>query len=1241
MGVRVPNDPGVRDKEVAGRGEAVFHRSIPGRFGLLVLARPFQGACRCIHEPNENHASRPSVGAIVVASLFAIALVLWGSSDACAQEPILESHAKADQNAAIRLNADEITTWKDGDQNLFLLKGKVTASQGDLSLRMPQGAVWLTKNRASAGAYLFEIYGEGEIELEQRGAVRKAAWGLVQLSTSGDVDVQSRRGKIPQINLSIDPVFQRGFYHRVRNSDRLKDMLAEGVAQTAPGKLPITVQSMPARLDTLKTEPLPLPSVQSKPLVPLVAPSAPAPSIQTVSPNFETIKTWPALPEVPSAAMPPVIPSLPTVPEAPNRVASTPLVPAVAVSRDARKPEPTPELIPVQNLVPVQNVVPVPPANSPLVPPPMSSPLVAPVPPEGAVPPPPAPPGAIPPPPQVKPEPSIRNLLADPAATYEVSIKPRSSVDGRLKQFPAQNAVVYTGGVTVLVIKNGKKRELLDLEADHLVAFYKEKSRNPSGFPGSSKTEVDELYLSGHVEIRYEGQKETEILRCEEAYVDIKRSVAIAIQADLEIREPKLKDPIHMKANEIFQLGPSMFEANNVMVYSTVLPSDPGFRVELRKATIEERQQHRYTIFGLPYASVPGSAKFERDRYFRGESALVRLEGVPIFYFPWIAGRVEDPLGPLDNISVSANRIFGFQLYTTFDIFDLIGVDRPPGQKWRLFADYLSARGFALGSEYNFSGKGTFGPESQFDGLIKGWGLRDSRQFDELGASRGKQVLLDDGSVVPVTHPDWRGRFLARSNFQNLPNDFTVQGQISLLSDQNFLEQFYYPEFINDYNQETFLYVKQQRGIWAWSVLGEARIRDWVTETSWLPKVDGYVLGAKPFDYFTWNLHASAGYGRLRVSEAPPPSKSVTDRDVDTGRFDFWNELSLPFQAGAFKIVPYLVGDAAIYTEDLKGETNGRLYGAAGIRGTLPLSRYYPTVQSDLFNLNGLFHKIDLRANYYFADSDTALSELPQLDRINDDVTDLAIRSIRPFQKYLNPRHGTFLATSPLFDPQLYALRRLVDNRVDTLDTIDVLQLGVRQRWQTQRGFPGREHVIDWMTLDLNASIFPHSRRDNFGNRFGILEYDWTWNVGDMTAITSQGWMEPERNGPRVFDIGTLLNRSDNTSLYIGYRHIDPLESRAVVGSVTYSFSTKYAMTASTVWDFGTDTKAYNFALTRIGTDLRMSLGVSYNSNLEAFGFTFEIVPNLIAGAVTRPASGVPFGDSKLMGTTATSSLGR
>src|SRR5207248_969325 len=90
-------------------------------------------------------------------------------------------------------------------------------------------------------------------------------------------------------------------------------------------------------------------------------------------------------------------------------------------------------------------------------------------------------------------------------------------------------------------------------------------------------------------------------------------------------------------------------------------------------------------------------------------------------------------------------------------------------------------------------------------------------------------------------------------------------------------------------------------------------------------------------------------------------------------------------------------------------------------------------------------------------------------------------------------------------------------------------------------------------------------------------------------------------------------------------RQIDPLNSRAIIASITYPFSAKYALTAATVWDFGVNIQSYSLIFSRIGTDVQINLGVSYNSVLNNFGVTFEVIPNLLKSSL-RPGMGTMVG---------------
>jgi len=844
--------------------------------------------------------------------------------------------------------------------------------------------------------------------------------------------------------------------------------------------------------------------------------------------------------------------------------------------------------------------------------------------PPGAAPPAPAPP----PPPQQGPVGLVPTLNGPPR---QFSILPRSP-GGFQTQFVrppggGEQIAIITGGA-ILTVRGVDRVDLVDIEADTIVVWTPnndQQALDNMQRPGGTTGRQMEFYLSGNVEMRQQSGGDARTLRADEVYYDASRNVAVALSADLEFKQPGLPEPIHFQSDEIHQLSTTQFEADRVVIFASRQPSDPGLTVVMRHATLEQKRVIKRSIFGRVFRNrQTGEPESETQSLVRGDNVFFRVEDVPVFYLPFLQGDANDPLGPIQSFNFGWNRIFGAQLQATLDVYDLIGMDPLPGTRWRMDLDYLSNRGPGLGTQFDYAGKDLFGIPSRYNGLFTAWGLHDTGT-DNLGGGRGPG---DD-------HPEWRGRALWRQHLFDMPYGFSLQTQAVGLSDHNFYEQFFKTLYDTDINQETFAYLKQQQGNWAWTLLGEPRLRPWVTETQWAPRADGYLIGQSIFDRLTYSAHGSAGYALLRTASggdvAPPIDP--TDVNVNTGRFDLWQELSYPFPLGPFKVVPYGVLDLTYYTADVNGQPIGRVYGAGGVRASIPFTRLYPGVQSDLFNLNGINHKIVLLGNYYNAQSSIPFSRLPQLDRLNDDATDQALRDINPLQPFLNPGNGAFLATSPLFDPQVYAIRRLVDFwPVDTRDDIDVFQFDARQRLQTKRGYPGQQHIVDWMTLDLSGSFFPHANRDNFGEHFAFLQYNYLWNIGDRTALESTGWVDPIANGPRVFTVGAYLNRPDRTNFYLGYRQIDPVNSRALTGAVTYVFSPKYATTLSSTYDFGTGQSLSNsLILTRMGSDLQVSLGFTYNAMQNNFGVIFEILPVLATQSRRGPgAAGI--GSSMLGG---------
>lgn len=1122
----------------------------------------------------------------LLGSLLAVGLIAGCARFASAQSdpPLRVSRNVPGDARQIGMSADEVVTWETGGKRIMLLKGQVLIEHSIVQTRCQQAVATVDLDRfRSTKVYHVEIYAEGEVSVQNGDEVGRGRQAVLDLHTRGDLRVRSARSKAVLEVRSSDPLFQRG------------------LAVLTGTPLPEAKNEIAQRADRVPGD---------SGVVTAGGRTAPPPG-----PDNGLRRTSTQEGETPPPAPRPLPPIVPTQFTPPDPAPIVPTPPLIAPSPEEIAPPPRPE--------------------------------------PGAVPAPPPPPG----------------VPTGPAQQF--SIVPRTSAPFQqaIINLPGgEQAMVVTGGV-ILNVRNVDKVGVVDVEADRLVVWMKGKPASTFADditkPEGHKGRQIEFYMCGNVELRQlsvqtgpgmpslppgvlpvappsifnplspegaltqlgpggvpmpgqagafnrrnmRGGIVTRTLRCDELYYDVSRNVALAVNGDLEIQQPGFPEPLHLKGAEIYQLSPTMFEAVQAEVSASRLPSDPGLKVYFSTVTLEEKKIARRNLFGGPVRDrVTGEPLTETQDIVTGRNVFLMADDVPVLWTPYLSANARDPLGPLQGGTLGYNRIFGFQVGVTLDLFELFGIDKSPGSRWTGSVDYLSKRGPALGTDYRYSGVDLFDIPSVYNGVVLAWGIHDTG-VDILGGGRGEN---DD-------HPDWRGRFLWQQTINELPDGFSLQSKVALLSDQNVLEQFYKLEWDQAPNQETFIYLKQQQDNWAWTFLGQPHLRPWITETAWLPRGEGWLLGQSPFELFTYNAHVSAGYAQLHPTREPAFAVTPTDQRVNTGRFDWWQELSLPFQAGPFKLVPYGVLDLTYYTDDLTGDDAGRIYGGGGLRGSIPFTRLYPDVESCFFNLNGINHKMVLSANYFIAGSNIAYSQLPQLDRLDDDATDQAMRDITPQQQWLNPSDGVFLATSPLFDLQRYAIRRLVDTRTDTLDDIQVLQMGLRQRWQTKRGYPGMQHVVDFATLDLGASYFPAAQRDNFGSDFAFLEYNWLWNVGDRTSIQSTGWVDPIDNGARVFTVGAALDRPDRTSLYIGYRQIEPVHSQLVIASLGYVFSPKYSVTASTAYDFGT-TQALSNALffTRQGKDLQVSLGFTYNAMQNNFGVLFEILPIAASGRAGR-----------------------
>jgi hypothetical protein len=452
-----------------------------------------------------------------------------------------------------------------------------------------------------------------------------------------------------------------------------------------------------------------------------------------------------------------------------------------------------------------------------------------------------------------------------------------------------------------------------------------------------------------------------------------------------------------------------------------------------------------------------------------------------------------------------------------------------------------------------------------------------------------------------------------------------LQTEIGYVSDRNFREQYYELDFDRGKDVETLGYLKQQWDNQAWSLLVQPQVNEFENKTQWLPRGDLYFLGEPLLGgWLNWSSHTSAAYATLEPAAAPTdpadlftplPYYVSADGLVAMTR----HELSLPFNVGALKLSPYAMGEAAFWSDGFTQESVDRFYGRAGVRGSLLFWRVFPYVQSDVFNLSGLAHKMLFDFDYGWADSSRNLDEIPQWNEFDDDAQD------RFRERLLVNTFGGVLPAE--FDPRFYAVRSGAGLGVtapyhELVDDQHALRLGWRHRLQTKVGPPERQRIKDWMTLDLGVTYFPDATRDNFGEEFGLFTTRYAWNVGDRTSIHASSLFDFFDGAQNLWSVGVLSQRSVRGSVYLGYRQIQggPLDSQILTASYSYQMSPKWVSTASTAFDIGEgENRGQSVTVTRIGEWFLMHVGFNFDASKNNLGLSIAVEPRLGSRGISTP----------------------
>jgi hypothetical protein len=599
------------------------------------------------------------------------------------------------------------------------------------------------------------------------------------------------------------------------------------------------------------------------------------------------------------------------------------------------------------------------------------------------------------------------------------------------------------------------------------------------------------------------------------AFYDFVAQKAVILEPVFRTIQEQRNIPVYIRGSRAEVLSPRDLKFKDAVV-STSDFATPTYSMNAGEVYVKDE-----TIY-----DQEGEDLSERRLRASYKHGTMNLRGFPLFYSPGGELDLEEGHSALRKAGVGKFRHLGWGAETQWHLFRLLGLVKPDGVSAKLDANAYE-RGVVVGTDIEYEKEE--GPR-QYSGYSLIYGMYDDDQNDDFGDVRKN---------IDAPNP-WRGRALVRHK-EFLPRDWQIQGELSLLSDRNFLEQFYDDEYWAGKEQENLIYAKKQRDNWAVTALLKTRMNYFLTQTESYPDVAGYLIGQPLWDdRLTYSGEARMGAKRYHTYTSPRAGN--TNSDV-FARLDTLHELALPLQPMIFgapvNVTPYVKGRLT-YWGDSPGDRGGngdqfRPYAQAGVRSNMHFWRVYPNVDSRLWDVHQLKHIITPEVLAF--GSLTGGAEPHDLWPLEPGV-----------EQHIYENHG--------------------------------VSFGLYQRLQTKRGPVGDQKTVDWMRFNVVLGMFAHDEPDLRGDgrmflanpeyslQRDFLNAEYTWNISDTTALLADlNYDLGDGQCDRV-NVGFAVQRDPRLSYYLGMRYIKELDSAVGTAAMKYQINKKYSVQLQEQYDF-------------------------------------------------------------------------
>jgi hypothetical protein len=672
------------------------------------------------------------------------------------------------------------------------------------------------------------------------------------------------------------------------------------------------------------------------------------------------------------------------------------------------------------------------------------------------------------------------------------------------------------------------------------------------GFGEGLGTRISGVYLQGNV-ILSRGDRR---IRASELYYDFENDRALILDAVMWATIPDRNIPIYVRAKQVRQLSTTDYVAKDAIITTSEFYT-PHLHLGASEVRLTDAMLRDET--GQISALEAGK--------FRMHDATLNLEGVPIAYWPYVAGDFRRSETSIRNIRVAYTDDFGATFESRWYLFNLLGIEKPQGVEGIMRLDYYSKRGIGVGSDISYEMENAYG-------MIRNYYIYDHGK-DYLGPFINGEIEDPNRDRATIRHR------------QILPDGWELTLEASHISDAHFMEEYFRTEYETGKEQETLIYLKKQKDNWAFTTLAQWRILDFLTQTEHLPDLAFHWAGQPVADLLSYYNESHVGFVRYR-----PDDRRFTDTNRlfdNTGatdvefRTETRNEIQAPLKLTSLNlnVVPFGTGRAGYWGDSPHDGSVDRLFGMAGVRANTQFWKLFENAVSQVLDVNGVRHVVSPEITAWGSASDRPSRDLTPFDQTIEDIDDFS---------------GTSLA--------------------------------LRQRWQTKRGGStaaggdGEWRKVDWIKFDIELNLFSNTPKGELpiGRYYAVrpedsvarnhIRTDFLYRISDTTAVLSDSNIDLNNGDLNLFSLSYAVERSPRFSYFVGYRLIKPTDSNLVGVGANYAMNSKYRLAVRTYYDIErNETDLFDISIIRKWPRWYSALTVSVDEIENTFGLGLSVWP--------------------------------